>query len=166
MCAATYSTFSNTHSNTLGLSLLRAAWSWNLAFPGHARHICWTNKNYGRSVSFVVWDKSKKHKKWLTVALKAKPLQLFAAHWKCGVSRVDLKTPTITQIIACSLCPPQFFPIMLSWSKHSLPTTKPARLKNRRVYPRGICGRGWFQTDGTSGRDRWSPTEVICSLWN
>ena len=30
----------------------------------------------------------------------------------------------------------------------------------------GDCGRGWVQTDGTSGRDRWSPTEVICSLWN
>lgn len=30
----------------------------------------------------------------------------------------------------------------------------------------GDCGLGWAQTDGTSGRDRWSPTEVICNLWN
>jgi len=44
----------------------------------------------------------------------------------------------------------------------SLSTTRgPVDLKRG-----GDCGLGWAQTDGTSGGDRWSATEVICSLWN
>ena len=51
-----------------------------------------------------------------THALGEKPLQLFAVciqkmRWD------NVKTQTITQIIACSFCPPQFFSIMLSRSK-------------------------------------------------
>lgn len=124
---------------TLGLSLLCAAQSWNLAFPGHTHHICWTNKIIP---DHNLWgETNERNIKWLILALKAKPLQLFAVHWKCGVSRVNLKTLTITQIIACSFCPPQFFSIMLSWSKHSLPQTKPAWLKNGWVYSQGLWSR-------------------------
>lgn len=137
--ATAYLTSSNTHSNTLGLSLLCAAWSRNLAFPGHVSHVCWTDRIIP---DHNLWGETNERKiKWLTLGLRAKPLQLFAVHSKCGVSRVNLKTLTITQIIACSFCPPQFFSIMLSGSKHSLPTTKPAWLKYGWVYARGLWSR-------------------------
>lgn len=110
MCyTATYFTSSNTHSNTLGLSLLLCCISWNLAFPGHTRHLCWTNKiipNHNLWDGFVQINKKIK---WLSLAVKAKLRQLFAAHSKCGISWVNLKTLTITQIIACSFLSSSIF---------------------------------------------------------
>lgn len=105
--------------------------------------VCWTNK---KTPDSNLWGATNERKiKWLTLALKAHR-SLWRFEKQCSVFKVWCKQEFVwkhwlSQIIVCSLSPPQFFSIILSWSKHSLPTTKPAWLKIGWVYPWGLWSR-------------------------
>lgn len=91
--AATYLT-PKTHSNTLELSLLCAAWTWKLALPGHMHHICWANKIIPDHN--LLGETNERNIKMTQSCTQGNGSTIVCNAFKCGVSRANLKTLTIT----------------------------------------------------------------------